>query len=115
MVSFTCESNVNPAFGDNFYLAKYGILVEQAPNTCVACSTKDAHCTTLANPVPGSHNYGVSFDRPVKLTSAARNLEKKAASNGNNLDDLGDVDDEDDEKIWMRKRVLFAFSRTLLD
>jgi hypothetical protein len=71
-------------------------LVEQAPNTCVAWWTKDAHCTTLADPVPGN---GVSFDVPVKPSSAALNLEKKAVSDGNSLDDLDDVDGEDDERF----------------
>lgn len=80
MISFTCHANADPASGGNFYLAKYGILVEQASNTCVAWMTKDAHGTTMANPVPGRQNYGVSFDLPVKLAVAKKNSERKAAA-----------------------------------
>lgn len=79
MISFTCHTNADPASGGNFYLAKYGILVEQASNTCVAWKTKDAHGTTRADPVPGRQNYGVSFDLPLKLAVAKKNSERKAA------------------------------------
>jgi hypothetical protein len=53
MISYTCHSNADPRSGGNFYLAKYGIYVEQAPNPCVAWMPEDAHGTTLPEPVEG--------------------------------------------------------------
>lgn len=72
MISYTYEANVDPGRGGNFYLAKYGILVEQAPNTCVAWMTKDTHGTTLADPIDGRHNYGVSVGVGNSLAKARR-------------------------------------------
>ena len=80
MVSFTCHSNADPATGGNFYIAKYGILVEQASNTCVAWLTKDEHGTTMADPVEGRQNYGVSFDISRRLREAKINSGKKRAN-----------------------------------
>jgi hypothetical protein len=79
MISFTCESNIGPTAGDNFYLAEYGILVEQASDSCVAWQPKHAHGTTLPTPVPGRLNSGVSFDLPNKSKHAKMNLDKKLA------------------------------------
>lgn len=87
MISFCCHSNADPASGGNFHLTKYGILVEQASNTCVAWLTKDEHGTTLADPVDGRQNYGISFDIPSKLHTAKKNFEMKEANESLDLDD----------------------------
>jgi hypothetical protein len=80
MVSFTCHSNADPATGGNFYISKYGILVEQASNTCVARLTKDEHGTTMADPVEGRHNYGIRFDISRRLKEAKANSARKEAN-----------------------------------
>ncbi len=92
MISLTCHSNADPRSGGNFYLAKYGILVEQASNTCVAWMTKDEHGTTLADPVAGRQNYGVSFDLADSLGIAKRNLDAKEARDAKNDSDLDGAD-----------------------
>jgi hypothetical protein len=96
MVSFTCCSNANPSSGGNFYLAKYGILVEQGSNTCVAWRTKDEHGTTMADPVDTRQNYGVSFNISGRLNEALQNLERGKVERG--LDVMKEEDDVEDEE-----------------
>jgi hypothetical protein len=103
MVSFTCHSNADPSTGGNFYIAKYGILVEQASNTCVAWLTKDEHGTTMADPVNGRHNYGISFDISRRLREAKLNLKRKRANEALSVEKVKSKKTRYTKKMKMRK------------
>ncbi|KAF7512761.1 hypothetical protein GJ744_000328 [Endocarpon pusillum] len=82
MISYTSHCNADPSRGGNFYVAKYGIYVEQAANTCVAWKEKDPHGTTIIEPVRGRQNFGVSVAIANTLVGARAKAAKRAADGG---------------------------------
>jgi hypothetical protein len=84
VISYASHTDADPATGGNFYLARYGILVEQASDTCVALLTSNEHGTTFADPVAGRENYEVSFSLGEALKKAKNNMEMKEALGDDN-------------------------------
>lgn len=69
---WTIQRTSNMPAGCHFFLSKYGIRIQQAPNTAIVWLPEEDHASSLPNYNPKSPNFGTFCQRSVAFVTSKR-------------------------------------------